>query len=122
MSELVSSKPIESQAGAGASTSAASAAAAPAAGYRLPEPLTFQSAAKWAIIEDRPIMMDYWTDSLEKKAFVGLKDNQEKLLVKSGEEYTSPIAKIFKNKTDLIIMTENSIYVVDAAIDVKKIS
>lgn len=97
-------------------------AAVPAPEYRLPESATLQSATKWAIIEDKPIMMDYWADSLEKKAFVGVKkDNQEKLLVKSADEYTSPIAKIFKNKGDLIIMTENSIYLVDAGVDVKEL-
>jgi len=100
----------------------AAKAAVPAPEYRLPESATLQSATKWAIIEDKPIMMDYWADSLEKKAFVGVKkDNQEKLLVKSADEYTSPIAKIFKNKGDLIIMTENSIYLVDAGVDVKEL-
>jgi hypothetical protein len=91
-------------------------------GYRLPEYVTLQNAIKWAIIEDKPIMMDYWVDSLEKKILIGVKENQEKLLVKSVEEYTSPIAKIFKHNMDFIIMTENSIYLVDSSIDVKRIS
>ena len=94
----------------------------PVVGYRLPENMTLQNAIKWAIIEDKPIMMDYWADSLEKKVLIGIKDNSEKLLVKSVDEYTSPIIKIFKHNTDFIIMTENSIYLVDAAVDVKKIS
>jgi len=106
----------------GSAPATAAKAAVPAPEYRLPESATLQSATKWAIIEDKPIMMDYWADSLEKKAFVGVKkDNQEKLLVKSADEYTSPIAKIFKNKGDLIIMTENSIYLVDAGVDVKEL-
>jgi hypothetical protein len=91
-------------------------------GYRLPEYVTLQNAIKWAIIEDKPIMMDYWADSLEKKVLIGVKENQEKLLVKSVDEYTSPVVKIFKHNTDFIIMTENSIYLVDSSIDVKRIS
>jgi hypothetical protein len=43
-------------------------------------------------------------------------------IVKSEEEYTSPIAKIFKTAQEYIIMTENSIYIVDAGIPSKRIT
>ena len=91
-------------------------------GYRLPENTTFQHAAKLAIVEDKPILLDYWTNSLEKTVLIGVKDNKEKLLVKSAEEYTSPIAKIFKVGKEYIIVTENSIYLVDVEIPTKRIS
>ena len=38
-------------------------------------------------------------------------NDSEKLLVKSEEEYTSPVSKIYKVETEYIIVTENSIYV-----------
>jgi len=91
-------------------------------GYRLPETGTLLHAAKLSIVEDKPILMDYWTSSLEKTALIGVKEDNEKLLVKSEEEYTSPIAKIFKVGKEYIIMTENSIYLVDLAIPTKRIS
>ena len=91
-------------------------------GYRLPENNTLQHAAKLSIVEDKPIMMDYWTNSLDKSVLIGVKDNKEKLLVKSEEEYTSPIAKIFKVGKEYIVMTENSIYIVDVEIPTKRIS
>jgi len=91
-------------------------------GYRLPEHTTMQHATKLAIVEDKPILMDYWTFSLDKQVLIGVKDNQEKLLVKSEEEYTSPISKIYKVSTEFIIVTENSIYLVDSAIPTKRIS
>ena len=90
--------------------------------YRLPDNATLQHAAKLAIVEDKPILFDYWTNSLEKKVLIGVKDNKEKLLVKSEEEYTSPIAKIFKTGQEYIVMTENSIYVVDVGIPTKRIT
>ena len=90
-------------------------------GYRLPDNTTLQHASKLAIVEDKPILLDYWTQSLEKTVFVGVKESQEKLLVRNEEEYTSPIAKIFKVATEYIIITENSIYVVDAEIPTKRI-
>ncbi len=91
-------------------------------GYRLPETATLQHAAKLSIVEDKPILLDYWTNSLNKTVLIGVKDNKEKLLVKSEEEYTSPIAKIFKVGKEYIIMTENSIYLVDVDIPTKRIS
>ena len=93
-----------------------------AGGYRLPEANTLQHAMKLAIVEDKPVMMDYWTNSLDKKVLIGVKENEEKLLVKNEEEYTSPIAKIYKVGKEYIIMTENSIYLVDNGIATKRIS
>ena len=66
--------------------------------------------------------MDYWTSSIEKESLIGVKESQEKLLVKSEEEYTSPIIKIFKSGSEFIIVTENSIYLVDKEIPTKRIS
>ena len=51
-----------------------------------------------------------------------VKDTQEKLLVKSVDEYTSPITKIFKSGSEFIVVTENSIYLVDKDIPTKRIS
>ena len=109
---------------AAAAAAAGSAAAAAPNGYRLPENTTLQHAAKLAIVEDKPIMLDYWTNSLDKTVLIGVKNNndKEKLLVKSEEEYTSPISKIFKVGKEYIIMTENSIYIVDVDIPTKRIS
>jgi hypothetical protein len=105
-----------------ATNSASSSSLTAPNGYRLPENNTLQQASKLAIIEDKPIMMDYWTNSLNKTVLIGVKDNQEKLLVKSEEEYTSPISKIYKVGKEYLIMTENSIYLVDVEIPTKRIS
>jgi hypothetical protein len=94
----------------------------PATNYRLPSEITLKHASKLAIVEDKPIMLDYWSVSLDKKALVGVKDNGEKLLVKSEDEYTSPIAKFYKSNTEYIIITENSIYLVCSEIPTRKIS
>ena len=90
--------------------------------YRLPSDTSLQHASKLAIVEDKPIMLDYWTASVDKKALVGVRESGEKLLVKSAEEYTSPIAKFYKSGTEYIIITENSIYLVSSDIPTRKIS
>ena len=49
--------------------------------YRLPSVTTLQHATKLAVVEDKPIMMDYWTSSLEQKALIGMNEKGEKLPV-----------------------------------------
>jgi hypothetical protein len=90
--------------------------------YRLPSDITLKHAAKLSIVDDKPIMMDYWTFSLDKKALIGARENGEKLLVKSEDEYTSCIQKFYKSGTEYIIITENSIYLVSNDIPTRKIS
>ena len=89
---------------------------------RLPSDQTFQNASKLAITEDKPIMMDYWVDSLDGKALIGVRESGEKMLVKSAEEYTSPIAKLYRSGTEYIVMTENSIYLVSSTIPSRRIA
>jgi len=103
-------------------TPPAPAESAKPANYRLPSNTTLQHAAKLSIVNDKPIMLDYWTKSVEKVVLIGVKGDGEKLLVKSEDEYTSPVAKIYKVDGDYIIETENSLYLVDAAISHKRIS
>ena len=67
-------------------------------------------------------MFDYWTGSCDKDVLLGVRESGEKLLVKSEDEYTSPIVKIYKVETEYIIITENSIYVISAEVDTKRIS
>lgn len=92
------------------------------ASYRLPSNVCFNHAVKLAIVEDKPIMMDYWTASLDKSVVIGVSENKDKLLVKSEDEFTSTIAKIYKVETEYIIMTENSIYIVSNDIPTKRIN
>jgi len=90
--------------------------------YKLPSDTTLKHAVKLSIVEDKPIMLDYWTGSLDKKALIGVKENGEKLLVKSEDEYTSSIVKFYKSGTEYIVITENSIYLVSTEIPTRKIS
>jgi hypothetical protein len=94
----------------------------PSFNYRLPTDVTMKHAAKLSIVDDKPIMLDYWTFSLDKKALIGARENGEKLLVKSEDEYTSTIQKFYKSGTEYIVITENSIYIVSNDIPTRKIS
>ena len=100
----------------------AAAAQSKDASYRLHSNTCFNHAMKLAIVEDKPIMLDYWTASLDKSVVIGVSENKDKLLVKSEDEFTSTIAKIYKVETEYIIMTENSIYIVSNDIPTKRIN
>ena len=90
---------------------------------QLPSEKALKHAARVAIEQDKPIMLDYYNETRDGKAFMGEDSKtKEKMLVRSEEEYTSLIQKIFKVGNDFIIMTENSIYVVDNKIPTKRIA
>jgi hypothetical protein len=89
----------------------------------VPGEKTLKHAARIAIEQDKPIMLDYYNDTREGRAFLG-EDNttKEKMLVRSEEEYTSLIQKIFKVGEDFITITENSIYIISGSTKKKTIS
>ena len=90
--------------------------------FPIPGQLSLQHSCKLAITEDRPIMLDYWTESHDGKIVIGVRENGEKLLVKNEDEYTSPISKIYKVDQEYIIITENSLYLVSSKISTRRIS
>ena len=105
-----------------AASSAANGAAPAAAAAVLPSPQVLLHAAKIAIEQDKPIQLDYYVDSATKKAFLGEdQETKEKMLVKSAEEFTSLVQKVFKVQEDYIILTENSLYVVSGQIQKRRI-
>uniref|UniRef100_A0A6C0KAU4 Uncharacterized protein n=1 Tax=viral metagenome TaxID=1070528 RepID=A0A6C0KAU4_9ZZZZ len=96
------------------------AAPAPAPSI-LPPAGVLLRAAQIAVDDDRPILLDYWTDSREKKCCIGVKDDT-KYLVKTESEYTSTIQRLFKSEGCYIVLTENSLYIVSQDIPVRKIT
>ena len=88
----------------------------------LPSAQVLLQAAKLAIKDDKPIQLDYYVDTLTGKAFMGEDtDTKEKMLVKSKEEFTSLIQKVYKVVDDYIVITENSIYLVSGKIQKRRI-
>jgi len=89
---------------------------------RIPCDVVLRHASKISLKNEKPIMLDYWAKSVQKQVVIGVRASGEKLLVKNEEEYTSPIAKIYKVETQYIVETENSLYIVCSSIPSKKIS
>jgi hypothetical protein len=86
----------------------------------LPSANVLLRAAQVSIDEDKPIYLDYYRDSLEKKCCIGVQGTT-KYLVKTNDEYTSTIQTVFKCETCYVVMTENSLYIVDSGIAIKRV-
>lgn len=88
----------------------------------IPSVTTLVHAARLAIKEDKPVLFDYYVDTATNKAFMGEdQETKEKMLVKSADEFTSLIQKVYKVQEDFLVMTENSIYVVSGKIQKRRI-
>ncbi len=101
-------------------TAATNASAAPAPAVPCAQVLIH--ASKLAMEQDKPIQLDYYADTASGKAFLGEdQETKEKMLVKSGEEFTSLVQKVYKVQDDYIIITENSIYLASGKIQKRRI-
>ena len=88
----------------------------------LPSAQTLLQAAKVAMEQDKPILLDYYADSCVGKAYLGVDETtEEKMLVKSSDEYTSLVQKVYKVGEDFLVLTENSIYIVSGKLSKRKI-
>lgn len=86
----------------------------------VPNASVLMRAAQLAIDQDKPIYLDYYADSTEKKCCIGVQEST-KYLVKSDTEYTSSIENVYKCENCYIVATENSLYIVSAEVPIKKI-
>jgi hypothetical protein len=117
--------PATTSAPSTAPTAAATAAtvATAAAAEVLPNPTCLVQAARLAIQQDKPIQLDYYTATANKTAFIGEDpESKDKVLVKSKEEFTSHIQKLYKVGEDYLVLTENSIYIVSGAVQKRKVN
>jgi hypothetical protein len=87
----------------------------------LPPASVLLRASQVAIDQDKPIYLDYYRDSVEKKCCIGVQPDNTKFLVKSNDEYTSTVQNVYKCENCYIIVTENSLYVIDGSVPIKKI-
>lgn len=109
--------------GGGSATPTSAAGGIIASEINVPNEKTLKHAARIAIEKDMPILLDYFNDTAEGKAFLGEDaSTKAKMLVRSEDEYTSLIQKIFKVADDFIVITENSIYIISGTTKKKTIT
>lgn len=107
-----------------ATSTAVVATGAAATAEVIPSAVCMLHAARLAMKDDMPIQLDYFADSANNKAFIGedATDAKKRVLVKSKEEFTSLIQRLFKAGDDMLIATENSIYVVSGKVQKRRVN
>ena len=78
----------------------------------VPSTSCLENAAKIAIKNEKPILLDYYVDSMKKECKIVKNEEGDKFLFKNKEEYTSPLVSMFKIENDVVLETQNSIYIV----------
>jgi hypothetical protein len=117
------SAPVPNQASTAPSSSTSASALVPSTSSNMPSTQTLLQAAKLALEQDRALMLDYYVQTTNGTAFLGEDpDTKERILVKSKEEFTSLVKKLYKVGDDFIILTENSLYVVSGKIQKRKVN
>ena len=105
-----------------AATTSAPAPTSGGAQDPVPNATCLVQAAKFAIQHDKPIQLDYYVSTHMGSAFLGEDaKTKERVLVKSKEEFTSLIQKLYKVESDYIIITENSIYILSGKMQKRKV-
>lgn len=79
-------------------------------------------AFKNSIEKDKPILLDYWMDSHLGKISICVTEDGNKILFKNKDEYTSSISSMSKAGNELMIITENSIYLISANVKTRRIN
>ena len=70
-----------------------------------------QKASLIAIENDKQISLDYYETSQRKECKI-VKSGEDKMLYKSNDEFTSPLVSMYKVGGDVILETQNTIYIV----------
>lgn len=127
MSSTATTNPVTASTASTASVSnpatATATATAATPSTEVPNATALVQAARLGIQQDKPIQLDYYVPSCQGKAFLGEDgESKEKVLIKSKEEFTSLVQKLYKVGEDVLVLTENSIYIVNGKIQKRKIN
>jgi hypothetical protein len=88
----------------------------------LPSQKLAMHAFKNSISTEKPILMDFWMDSHLGKISICVTEDGNKILLKDKDHYTSTISSMSKTGNELMIITENSIYLISSNVKTRKIN
>ena len=95
----------------------------------LPTTETLVKATKLSIKISKPVCFYFYLDSCRQNVSIakgkpeGMDSGEEekKIIYKNHEEHTSPILNIYKEGNEYIIVTRNTIYIINSGVKVTKI-
>ncbi len=86
----------------------------------LPSEKTLNGAFRISIAHGKPVDSYFYVDSIKGKVCIR-HDGDEKIIFKNEEEYTSPLENLYKSENEYIAVTNNSIYIISARTEIKKV-
>jgi hypothetical protein len=90
-------------------------------GLVLPSANTMVKAMKLGIKYTKQIDLYFYLDSTKGNISL-MSDGETTLIYKNDDEHTSPMIKHFKSDNDLIVITENTIYILSGSTPIKTVS
>ena len=84
-----------------------------------PSEKTLLQAFKLSLKFTKPICTYFYLDSLKRQCHI-LNDGEDSILFKNEDEHTSPILNLYKSDNSYIIITNNTIYLIDGNTEIKK--
>ena len=90
-------------------------------GLVLPSANTMVKAMKLSIKYTKQIDLYFYLDSTRGGVSL-MSDGDTTLIYKNDDEHTSPMLKHFKSDNDIIVITENTIYILSGSTPIKSVS
>ena len=90
----------------------------------MPSTDTLVKATKLSIKISKPICFYFYLDSCKNNVSIAkgnLENDDKKIIYKNHEEHTSPILNIYKESNEYIVVTRNTIYIINCGVKVTKI-
>lgn len=90
----------------------------------LPSTETLVKATKLSIKISKPICFYFYLDSCKNNVSIAkgdIENDDKKIIYKNHDEHTSPILNIYKERDEYIIVTRNTIYIINCNVKVTKI-
>ena len=84
----------------------------------IPSNETFVRAFKLSLRDNKPVLFYFYIDSLKGNVCIK-SDGEDKIIYKDEEEYTTPIIHPYRSGDELIMVTENSIYIISTKTPIK---
>ena len=92
----------------------------------LPSTETLVKATKLSIKISKPVCYYFYLDSCRQNVSIAKgtpegEGDEKKIIYKNHDEHTSPILNIYKEGNEFIVVTRNTIYIINSGVKVCKI-
>lgn len=85
-----------------------------------PSEATLLKAFKLSLKLTKPLDTYFYVDSYRNNVCI-MNDGEEMIIYKNDDEHTSPILKVFNSENNYIVVTTNTIYILNGDTEIKNV-